>query len=100
MQQASQYRAGFFKQSIEARNGVRIGLSYRPASLHRLAKLIPGLLKRFKIRVLYTTPMNETPSRRITVMSSLNEISTDQNRVVDGGEGVSYSATLSMIHDP
>jgi hypothetical protein len=51
---------------------------------------IPGLLDSFKIRVLYTTPMNETPSRRTTIMSSSNEISTDQleNRVVDGGEGV------------
>ncbi len=31
----------FFKQSREARNRVGIGLSYQPASLNRLAELIP-----------------------------------------------------------
>ncbi len=41
---------GIFKQSIGARNRVRIGLSYRPSRLHRLAELIhwnrfPGSLK-------------------------------------------------------
>jgi hypothetical protein len=34
-------RAGIFKQSMGARNQGGIGLSYRPARLHRLAKLIP-----------------------------------------------------------
>jgi hypothetical protein len=52
------YRAKFFKQSMGARNRVGIGLSYRPARLHRLAELIPwnipGLHKRLKIRALYT----------------------------------------------
>jgi hypothetical protein len=38
------------KQSMGARNRVGIGLSYRPARLHRLAELFPGLLKSFKIR--------------------------------------------------
>jgi hypothetical protein len=33
-------RAGIFKQSVEARNRVEIGLSYRPARLHRLAESI------------------------------------------------------------
>ncbi len=33
--------AGIFKQSMGARNRVGIGLSYRPARLHRLAKFIP-----------------------------------------------------------
>ncbi len=33
--------AGIFKQSMGAGNRVRIGLSYRPARLHRLAELIP-----------------------------------------------------------
>ncbi len=33
--------AGIFKQSLGARNRVGIGLSYRPARLHRLAELIP-----------------------------------------------------------
>jgi hypothetical protein len=32
-----------------ARNLVKIGLSYRPARLHRLAGPIPGLLKSLKI---------------------------------------------------
>jgi len=32
---------GIFKQSMGARNRVGIGLSYRPARLHRLAELIP-----------------------------------------------------------
>ncbi len=34
-------RAGIFKQSMGARNRVGIGLSYRPAGLHRLAEFIP-----------------------------------------------------------
>ncbi len=33
-------RAGIFKQSVEARNRVGIGLSYRPAWLHRPAEFI------------------------------------------------------------
>jgi hypothetical protein len=33
--------AGIVKQSVGARNRVGIGLSYRPARLHRLAELIP-----------------------------------------------------------
>ncbi len=33
--------AGFFKQSVGARNRVGLGLSYRPARLHRLAEFIP-----------------------------------------------------------
>jgi hypothetical protein len=35
------YRAGIFKHSMGARNRVRIGLSQRPARLHRLAELMP-----------------------------------------------------------
>ncbi len=34
-------RAGIFKQSMGARDRVGIGLSYRPARLHRLAEFIP-----------------------------------------------------------
>jgi hypothetical protein len=34
-------RAGIFKESLGARNGGGIGLSYRPARLHRLAEFIP-----------------------------------------------------------
>jgi hypothetical protein len=34
-------RAGIFKQSMGARNQGGIGLSYRPARLHRLAEFIP-----------------------------------------------------------
>ncbi len=34
-------RVGIFKQSMGARNRVGIGISYRPAWLHRLAELIP-----------------------------------------------------------
>jgi hypothetical protein len=37
-----------------ARNRVGIGLSYRPARLHRLSESIPGLLKSLKIRALLT----------------------------------------------
>jgi hypothetical protein len=33
--------AGIFKQFVGARNRVGIGLSYRPARLHRLAEFIP-----------------------------------------------------------
>ncbi len=35
-----------------ARNRVGIGLSYRPARLHRLAESIHGLIKRLQIRAL------------------------------------------------
>jgi hypothetical protein len=34
--------AGILEQSMGARNRVGIGLSYRPARLHRLAEFIPG----------------------------------------------------------
>jgi hypothetical protein len=34
-------RAGIFKKSMGARHRVGIGLSYRPAMLHRLAELMP-----------------------------------------------------------
>ncbi len=34
-------RAGIFKQSMGSRNRVGIGLSYRPARLHRLAEFVP-----------------------------------------------------------
>jgi hypothetical protein len=34
-------RAGIFKQYMGARHRVGIGLSYRPARLHRLAEFIP-----------------------------------------------------------
>jgi hypothetical protein len=40
----TQYRAGIFKQSMGARNRVGIGLSYRPARLHRLAELFLGII--------------------------------------------------------
>jgi hypothetical protein len=33
--------AGIFKQSVEPRNRVGIGLLYRTARLHRVAELIP-----------------------------------------------------------
>jgi hypothetical protein len=39
-----------------ARNRVGIGLSYWPARLHRLAELIPGLLKSLKIRAHKADP--------------------------------------------
>ncbi len=35
------YRAGIFKKSMGPRNRGGIGLSYRPARLHRLAEFIP-----------------------------------------------------------
>jgi hypothetical protein len=39
------FSAGILEQSMGARNRVGIGLSYRPARLHRLAESIPLLLK-------------------------------------------------------
>jgi hypothetical protein len=38
---SSSYRAGIFTESMGARNQGGIGLSYRPARLHRLAEFIP-----------------------------------------------------------
>jgi hypothetical protein len=51
--------AAILGQSMGVRNRVGIGLSYRPARLHRLAEstpweLIPGLLKSLKIRALFS----------------------------------------------
>jgi hypothetical protein len=37
---------------MEARNRVGIGLSYRPARLHRLAESIPWFLKSLKYHLL------------------------------------------------
>jgi hypothetical protein len=48
--------AGILEQSMGARNRVGIGLSYRPARLHRLAEMIPWiprLLKSLKIPPVY-----------------------------------------------
>jgi hypothetical protein len=45
--------AGIFEQSMGARIRVRIGLSYRPARLHRLAESISGLHNSFKIGALF-----------------------------------------------
>jgi hypothetical protein len=52
-------RAEIFKQSMGARNRVGMGLSYRPARLHRLGgthslESLPGLHKRLKIRAQHT----------------------------------------------
>jgi hypothetical protein len=41
MDMERKYSAGIFKQSMGARNPLGIGLSYRPARLHSLAKLVP-----------------------------------------------------------
>jgi hypothetical protein len=53
------YRAGIFKKSMGATNRGGIGLSYRPARLHRLTEFIPwnpfrGPYKHLKIRAQYT----------------------------------------------
>jgi hypothetical protein len=37
----SVYRAGIFKKSMGAKNQMGIGLSYRPARLHKLAEFMP-----------------------------------------------------------
>jgi hypothetical protein len=42
-----------------ARNREGIGLLYRPARLHRLAKSIPGLLTSLKIPSLFCTSLEE-----------------------------------------
>jgi hypothetical protein len=62
-----------------ARNRVEIGLSYRPARLHRLAELtlesIPGLLKRLKIRDLYN------------LIKGLSRSPLFERGLIGGGEG-------------
>jgi hypothetical protein len=45
-------RAGIFKQSMGARNHVGIGLSYRPARLHRLVEFIPWIRFLGSIKIL------------------------------------------------
>jgi hypothetical protein len=56
--QGSGTRAWIFKKSMGARNRGGIGLSYRPARLHRLAEFIPwnrflGSINVLKIRAQY-----------------------------------------------
>jgi hypothetical protein len=56
--------AGIFKQSQRARSFVGIGLSFRPARLHRLEELffvesIPGPLKSLKIPALVLLRITE-----------------------------------------
>ncbi len=65
---SSQISAGIFKQSIGARNRVGTGLSYRPASLHRLAESIPwnpflGSIKVEKYRLWCTGWQNSVQAR-------------------------------------
>jgi hypothetical protein len=63
--------AGIFKQSMGVRNRVGIGLSYRPATLHRLAELIPWnrfLHNRLKVRALvFITQQREIDPVRCTL---------------------------------
>jgi hypothetical protein len=54
------YRAGIFKQSMGARNRGGMGLSYRPARLHRLAELFlgidswaPKIRAQYSMKILY-----------------------------------------------
>jgi hypothetical protein len=44
---------GILEQYMEARKRLGTGLSYRTSRLHRLAELVPGLLKSLKIPSLY-----------------------------------------------
>jgi hypothetical protein len=48
-----------------------IGLSYRPARLHRLAESIPGLLKSLKIPTLAGRYDNAIPTRFLTPIDCL-----------------------------
>jgi hypothetical protein len=48
---------------MEAGNRVGMGLSYRPARLHRLAESIPGLLRSLKIPTRAGRYDNPTPTR-------------------------------------
>ncbi len=50
---------GILEQSMGARNRVGIGLSCRPARLHRLLESIPGLLKGLKIPSLCWPELSE-----------------------------------------
>jgi hypothetical protein len=67
----------FFFKSLEARNRVGIGLSYRPARLHRLAESIPGLLKSFKIPDLVyqsSPPLQQSDDVYSISLSSLSDL--------------------------
>jgi hypothetical protein len=65
--------AGIFKQSMRARNRVRIGWSYWPAWLHSLAELVPwnrflGYIKVKKIRALAGQYDNPIPTRFLALI--------------------------------
>ncbi len=53
--------AGILEQSMWSWNRVGIGLSYRPARLHRVAESIPGLLKSLKIPSLQILQVSLCP---------------------------------------
>jgi hypothetical protein len=56
------YCARIFKQSMRVSNRVGIGLSYQPAGLHSLAKLVPwnswspSMLKKFGLCLILSEP--------------------------------------------
>jgi hypothetical protein len=52
--------AGILEQSIGAGNQVETGLSFRPASIHRLAESIPGLFESLKLTSMTTTNLLNT----------------------------------------
>ncbi len=64
------YRAGIFRQSMGARNRVGIGLSYRPARLHKLVESIPGLHKSLKIPALIGLIASHRQPRILRAVSS------------------------------
>jgi hypothetical protein len=49
---------------MEASNRLGMGLSYRPARLHRLAESIPGLLRSLKIPSLAGRCDNPIPNKK------------------------------------
>jgi hypothetical protein len=50
--------SGLLEQSMGARNRAGIGLSYRPARLHRLAESIPGPLNNYLCTCDLYTPVH------------------------------------------
>ncbi len=69
------FRAGIFKKSMVARNRGGIGLSYRPAKLHRLAEFTPwnqflGPHKHLKIRAQASWQAEKLWHPWTTVMAS------------------------------
>ncbi len=98
-------RAGILEQSMEAKNRVGIGLSYRPASLHRLAESIHWIRFLGSLKVKKYQPRSKAWQTEITKISSYfivfrpgQDVSADFDRnVIDAREKIAKLPKTNCI---